>query len=438
MYPIEEWFFERDAARDKLKKHFEVSSLKGFGIEKMDCGICSAGAILSYLEITKHDLIAHVTSISRIDESSCVLLDKFTLRNLELLHSSYEEGKSLVDIIDRTVTPMGGRTLRRWMCMPLKSPEKINERLQITECFIHHEAERLETEMLLRNIGDLERLASKIAAGRITPREIVQLKIALGCIPLLQEQCRKIDNPVLHQLTSPLDCCQPLYEKIDTQIRENAPNAINKGGVIAEGVHAELDELRNILTHGKELLNEMQQRESEKTGIPSLKIAFNNVFGYYIEVTKTHKDKAPDTWTRKQTLVNAERYITPELKEYEEKILGAEGRILEIETELYNNLMAEAATYIRQIQSDAKIIAALDALISFAEISIANNYHRPESTIPTASKSREDGIRSLRNNCLRGRNISPTTSIWTTSNSKLSLSPVPTWRVNRLSYAKQP
>lgn len=344
----------------------------------MDCGICSAGAILSYLEITKHDLIAHVTSISRIDESSCVLLDKFTLRNLELLHSSYEEGKSLVDIIDRTVTPMGGRTLRRWMCMPLKSPEKINERLQITECFIHHEAERLETEMLLRNIGDLERLASKIAAGRITPREIVQLKIALGCIPLLQEQCRKIDNPVLHQLTSPLDCCQPLYEKIDTQIRENAPNAINKGGVIAEGVHAELDELRNILTHGKELLNEMQQRESEKTGIPSLKIAFNNVFGYYIEVTKTHKDKAPDTWTRKQTLVNAERYITPELKEYEEKILGAEGRILEIETELYNNLMAEAATYIRQIQSDAKIIAALDALISFAEISIANNYHRPE------------------------------------------------------------
>ncbi len=296
MYPIEEWFFERDAARDKLKKHFEVSSLKGFGIEKMDCGICSAGAILSYLEITKHDLIAHVTSISRIDESSCVLLDKFTLRNLELLHSSYEEGKSLVDIIDRTVTPMGGRTLRRWMCMPLKSPEKINERLQITECFIHHEAERLETEMLLRNIGDLERLASKIAAGRITPREIVQLKMALGCIPPLQEQCRKIDNPVLHQLTSPLDCCQPLYEKIDTQIRENAPNAINKGGVIAEGVHAELDELRNILTHGKELLNEMQQRESEKTGIPSLKIAFNNVFGYYIEVTKTHKDKAPDTW----------------------------------------------------------------------------------------------------------------------------------------------
>ncbi len=378
MYPIEEWFFDRDAAEDKLKKHFEVSSLKGFGIEHMNCGISSAGAILNYLEITKHDLIAHVTSISRIDESSCVLLDKFTLRNLELLHSSYEEGKSLVDIIDRTVTPMGGRTLRRWICMPLKSPEKINERLQITECFINHEAERLEIEVLLRNIGDLERLASKIAVGRITPREIVQLKMALGCIPPLLEQCGKIDNPVLHQLSNPLDCCQSLYEKIDAQICENAPNNINKGGIIAEGLHAELDELRNILEHGKELLNAMQQREIEKTGIPSLKIAFNNVFGYYIEVTKTHKDKAPETWTRKQTLVNAERYITPELKEYEEKILGAENRILEIETELYNSLVAEAATYIRQIQSDAKIIAALDALISFAEISIANKYHRPE------------------------------------------------------------
>lgn len=378
MYPIEEWFFDRDAAGEKLKKHFEVSSLKGFGIENMNCGISSAGAILSYLEMTKHDLIAHVTSISRIDESSCVLLDKFTLRNLELLHSAYEGGKSLVDIIDRTVTPMGGRTLRRWICMPLKSPEKIGERLQITECLINHEAERLETEVLLRNIGDLERLASKIAVGRITPREIVQLKIALGCIPPLLEQCRKIDDPVLRRLTEPLDCCQALYEKIDAQIRENAPNNINKGGVIAEGVHAELDELKNILEHGKELLNAMQQREIEKTGIPSLKIAFNNVFGYYIEVTKTHKDKAPDTWTRKQTLVNAERYITPELKEYEEKILGAETRILEIETELYNNLVAEAATYIRQIQSDAKIIAALDALISFAEISIANKYNRPE------------------------------------------------------------
>lgn len=353
MYPIEEWFFEKNAAQDKLKKHFDVSSLKGFGIENMNCGISSAGAILSYLELTKHDLISHITSISRIDESSCVLLDKFTLRNLELLQSPYEEGKSLVDVIDRTITPMGGRTLRRWICMPLKSPEKINERLQITDCFIKNEAERLEIEVLLRNIGDLERLASKIAVGRITPREMVQLKIALSCIPTLQQQCAKINNPVLSQLINQLDACQALYEKIEQEIQENAPNMINKGGVIAEGVCPELDELRNISAHGKDLLDQMLQREIENTGIPSLKINSNNVFGYYIEVTKAHKDKAPDTWIRKQTLVNAERYITPELKEYEDKILGAEDRILELETELYNNLLVEATSYIRQIQSDA-------------------------------------------------------------------------------------
>lgn len=378
MYPIEEWFFDRDAAQDKLKKHFEVSSLKGFGIENMNCGISSAGAILNYLELTKHDLIAHVTSISRIDESNCVLLDKFTLRNLELLHSPYEEGKSLVDIIDRTLTPMGGRTLRRWICMPLKSPDRINERLNITECLMQNEAERLEIEVLLRNIGDLERLASKIAVGRITPREMVQLKMALGCIPELQKQCEQISNPALNQMIGQLDTCQKLYEKIEREIQENAPNMVNKGGVICAGVSPELDELRNMSGHGKELLLQMQQREIENTGISSLKIGFNNVFGYYIEVTKTHKDKAPETWIRKQTLVNAERYITPELKEYEDKILGAEDKILSIETDLFNNLVAEAATYIRQIQADARIIASLDTLISFAEISISNHYHRPE------------------------------------------------------------
>lgn len=378
MYPIEEWFFDRDAAQDKLKKHFEVSSLKGFGIENMNCGISSAGAILNYLELTKHDLIAHVTSISRIDESNCVLLDKFTLRNLELLHSPYEEGKSLVDIIDRTLTPMGGRTLRRWICMPLKSPDRINERLNITECLMQNEAERLEIEVLLRNIGDLERLASKIAVGRITPREMVQLKMALGCIPELQKQCEQISNPALNQMIGQLDTCQKLYEKIEREIQENAPNMVNKGGVICAGVSPELDELRDMSGHGKELLLQMQQREIENTGISSLKIGFNNVFGYYIEVTKTHKDKAPETWIRKQTLVNAERYITPELKEYEDKILGAEDKILSIETDLFNNLVAEAATYIRQIQADARIIASLDTLISFAEISISNHYHRPE------------------------------------------------------------
>lgn len=378
IYPIEEWFFDRDAAAERLMKHFEVSSLKGFGIDKMDCGISAAGAVLNYLEMTKHDMISHITSIARIDESHCVLLDKFTLRNLELLHSTYEEGKSLVDIIDRTVTPMGGRTLRRWICMPLKSPAEINQRLDIVDCFIQHEKERMEAENLLGNIGDLERLASKIGVARITPREMNQLKIALSSIGPLKTLCQQTPSPILQKMADPLDTCQALFDKITQQLQENAPHQVNKGNVIAEGVNAELDELRNISSHGKEKLLEIQQRESEATGIPSLKIGFNNVFGYYIEVTKAHKDKAPDTWIRKQTLVNGERYITPELKEYEDKILGAEDRILAIETEIYNALLEEAAKYIRPLQADAKIIAALDVLISFAEVSIAHKYHRPE------------------------------------------------------------
>ena len=378
IYPIEEWFFDRDAASERLEKHFEVNSLKGFGIEHMNCGISSAGAILNYLEMTKHDMISHITSISRIDESHCVLLDKFTLRNLELLHSAYEEGRSLVDIIDRTITPMGGRTLRRWICMPLKSPEEINQRLDIVDHFIRQEDRRLQAENFLESIGDLERLASKIGVGRITPREMNQLKIALSCITPLKDLCQQSESAVMKKMTEPLNPCTELFEKIKFQLQENAPHQVNKGGVIATGVNAELDELRNISSNGKELLLQMQQREIEATGIPSLKIGFNNVFGYYIEVTKAHKDKAPANWIRKQTLVNGERYITPELKEYEDKILGAEDRILAIETELYNNLLQEAAGYIRPLQEDAKIISALDVLISFAEISIANNYHRPE------------------------------------------------------------
>lgn len=378
IYPIEEWFFDRDSSQDKLLKHFEVSSLKGFGIDKMNCGISSAGAILNYLEMTKHNMTAHITSISRIDESHHVLLDKFTLRNLELLQPAHEEGISLAGIVDKTITPMGSRMLRRWLCMPLKSPQEIQERLDIVECFIQHEEERLETELLLKTIGDLERLASKIAVGRITPREMLQLKAALQAIDPLRELCRKTDHATLHKLVGQLDACKPLYEKIEREIQENAPHQLNKGNVIAPGVDTELDELRQMSTHGKDLLLKMQQRESEETGIPSLKIGFNNVFGYYIEVTKTHKDKAPDTWIRKQTLVNAERYITPELKEYEDKILGAEGRIFEIETNIYNNLLSEASSYIRQIQSDARIISQIDTLISFAEVSISNKYNRPE------------------------------------------------------------
>lgn len=378
IYPIEEWFFDRDAAAERLQKHFDVGSLKGFGIQRMDCGISAAGAVLNYLEMTKHDMISHITSISRIDESHCVLLDKYTLRNLELLHSAYEEGRSLADIIDRTTTPMGARTLRRWICMPLKSPEEINRRLDIVDCFIRHAEEREEATHLLESIGDLERLASKIGVARITPREMNQLKTALSCILPLKNACEKTGSEILQTMMQEIDPCTALYEKIDKQLQENAPHQVAKGNVIAEGVNAELDELRNISSHGKEKLLEIQQREIEATGIPSLKIGFNNVFGYYIEVTKAHKDKAPSSWIRKQTLVNGERYITPELKEYEDKILGAEDRILAIETEIYNALLEEAATYIRPLQSDAKIIAALDALISFAEVSISNHYCRPQ------------------------------------------------------------
>ena len=378
IYPIEEWFFDRDAAAERLSKHFEVASLKGFGIENMQCGISAAGAVLNYLEMTKHDMISHITSLSRIDESHCVLLDKFTLRNLELLHSSYEGGRSLADIIDRTLTPMGGRTLRRWLCMPLKSPEEINGRLDIVDCFIRQEKERLEAESLLESIGDLERLASKIGVCRITPREMNQLKTALSCIGPLKTACLQSNSPALQKMASELDSCESLYESIRTQLQESAPHQVAKGNVIREGVHAELDELRNISSHGKEKLQEIQQREIEATGIPSLKIGFNNVFGYYIEVTKAHKDKAPSTWIRKQTLVNGERYITPELKEYEDKILGAEDRILAIETELYNTLLQEASRYIRPLQANARIIAAIDVMISFAEVSISNRYCRPE------------------------------------------------------------
>lgn len=378
IYPIEEWFFDRDSAAERLTKHFEVSSLKGFGIEQMDCGISAAGAVLNYLEMTKHDMISHITSISKIDESHCVLLDKFTLRNLELIHSAHEEGHSLVDIIDQTITPMGGRTLRRWICMPLKSAQEINARLDIVDCFIKNEEPRQEAEELLSSIGDLERLASKIGVARITPREMNQLKTALSCITPLKELCMKTDSPILQKMTAELNPCEELFEKISQQLQENAPHQVNKGNVIAEGVSAELDDLRNISSHGKEKLLEIQQREIEATGISSLKIGFNNVFGYYIEVTKAHKDKAPTSWIRKQTLVNGERYITPELKEYEDKILGAEDRILAIETEIYNHLLQEASKYIRPLQEDSKIIAAIDTLISFAEVSIANRYNRPE------------------------------------------------------------
>lgn len=377
-YPVEPWFFEPESATERLKKHFDVPSLKGFGIDKLENGIAASGAVLYYLDMTKHELVGHITGISRIDESSYVLLDRFTLRNLEVLESLHEGGCSLADIIDRSITPMGSRTLRRWLCMPLKSPEAINERLESVDTFIQREDERLELERILRSIGDLERLASKIAVCRISPREMVQLKVALQNIAPFREQCLATGNRILSKWAEALDNCEALHRRIEQEIREEAPALLSKGNVISKGVNSELDELRDISSHGKELLQNMQQREIERTGIPSLKIGFNNVFGYYIEVTKTHTAKAPENWIRKQTLVNAERYITPELKEYEDKILGAEGRIQELENQIFNELLLTASTYIRSIQTNAQIIARIDALISFANVSIANQYHKPE------------------------------------------------------------
>jgi DNA mismatch repair protein MutS len=377
-YPVEPWFFETASAEDRIKRHFDVTSLKGFGIHAFESGIAAAGAILSYLDMTKHELVGHITSISRIDESNHVLLDRFALRNLELLDALHAGGASLIDVIDRTITPMGGRALRRWISMPLKSPGAINERLDVVETLMHRAGERAELELLLRSIGDLERLASKIAVGRISPREMVQLKVALQNIPPFRALCLATGAPALAGRVEPLDACEALYKEIERRLNENAPATLNKGNVIAAGVSAELDELREIFTNGKELLQRMQQRESENTGIPSLKISFNSVFGYFIEVTRVHAAKVPGTWIRKQTLVNAERYITPELKVYEEKIIGAEERIQALEGELYGELLSLASSYIKPIQVDAQVIAQVDALISFANVSALYGYCRPE------------------------------------------------------------
>ena len=377
-YPIESWFFETESATDRIKKHFDVHSLKGFGIQELDNGIGAAGAVLSYLDMTKHEMVGHITSIARVDEANHVLLDRFTLRNLEVLDTLQPGGATLVDVIDQTVTPMGRRMLHRWLGMPLKSIAAINERLDIVETLIGRPDEREEIGRLLRAIGDLERLASKIAVGRVSPREMIQLKTALGHVPLLQACCLTTGSPALTALVEPLDACESLHREIERRVNENAPAVISKGNVIATGVNTELDELREIFTNGKELLGQMQQRESERTGIPSLRINFNNVFGYFIEVTKANVAKVPPSWIRKQTLVNAERYITPELKAYEEKIVGAEERIQELEGSLYHELLLLASSFIKEIQADARVIARVDVLLSFARVSIANHYCRPE------------------------------------------------------------
>ena len=376
-FELEDWVFNETSSREKLLKHFETKNLKGFGVEHLKNGIVASGAILQYLEMTQHYQIAHITSLSRIEEDRYVRLDKFTVRSLELLGSMNDGGTSLLGVIDKTISPMGARMLKRWIVFPLKDEKPINERLDVVEFFFREPDFKDFIEEKLHLIGDLERIVSKAAVGRISPREVVQLKVALQAIEPIKNACLNAENESLRRIGEHLNLCESIRNRIAREIKNDPPLLINKGGVIADGINSELDELRQIAYSGKDYLLQMQQRESERTEIPSLKIAYNNVFGYYIEVRNTHKDKVPAEWIRKQTLVNAERYITQELKEYEEKILGAEDKILSLETKLYNDLVIELAEYIPAIQINATQIARLDCLLAFANVARENKYIRP-------------------------------------------------------------
>ena len=376
-YKLDDWIFTAEAANDRLLKQFETSSLKGFGIQGLSYGIIAAGDILYYLDITQHEQLGHITSLSRIEEDKYVWLDKFTIRNLELFHSPYEGAKTLIDIIDRTLSPMGGRLLKRWISLPLKDIQPINERLDIVQHMVEKGVFKDEITILLRQIGDLERLASKAAVNRINPREAGQLNKALRAIGRLKELCEGSGCLPLVKTGEQLNPCQFIADKIEHDLNNDPPIQINRGNIIAEGVSPELDELRLILYNGKDYLADLQDRESARTGISSLKVGYNNIFGYYIEVRNTHKDKVPSEWIRKQTLVSAERYITEELKEYEDKILGAEEKILSLETKLFNDLVLAIIEYIPLIQLNAMLVAKLDCLQSFATVSSENNYVRP-------------------------------------------------------------
>lgn len=376
-FELEDWVFTEASSREKLLKHFETKNLKGFGVEHLKNGIIASGAILQYLDITQHYQIGHITSLSRIEEDRYVRLDKFTVRSLELLGSMNDGGTSLLDVIDKTISPMGARLLKRWLVFPLKDEKPINERLDVVEYFFREPDFKEFIEEKLHLIGDLERIVSKAAVGRISPREVVQLKVALQAIEPIKNACLNADNESLRRIGEHLNLCESIRDRIAKEIKNDPPLLVNKGGVIADGIHAELDELRQIAYSGKDYLLQMQQRESERTEIPSLKIAYNNVFGYYIEVRNAHKDKVPVDWIRKQTLVNAERYITQELKEYEEKILGAEDKIMALETKLYNDLVIALAEYIPAIQINATQIARLDCLLAFANVARENKYIRP-------------------------------------------------------------
>ena len=376
-FELDDWVFTESTAREKLLKHFETKNLKGFGVEHLKNGIIASGAILQYLTMTQHTQIGHITSLARIEEDKYVRLDKFTVRSLELIGSMNDGGSSLLNVIDRTISPMGARLLKRWMVFPLKDEKPINDRLNVVEYFFRQPDFKELIEEQLHLIGDLERIISKVAVGRVSPREVVQLKVALQAIEPIKQACLEAGNASLNRIGEQLNLCISIRDRIAKEINNDPPLLINKGGVIKDGVNEELDELRRISYSGKDYLLQIQQRESEQTGIPSLKVAYNNVFGYYIEVRNIHKDKVPQEWIRKQTLVNAERYITQELKVYEEKILGAEDKILVLETQLYTDLVQALTEFIPQIQINANQIARLDCLLSFANVARENNYIRP-------------------------------------------------------------
>jgi DNA mismatch repair protein MutS len=373
----DDWIFTAEAANDRLLKQFETSSLKGFGVHNLTYGIIAAGAILHYLDLTQHEQLGHITSLSRIEENRYVWLDKFTIKNLELFHSPYEGARTLIDVMDKTLSPMGGRLLKRWLALPLKDIQPVTERLDIVQYLVENKGPGEQIASLIRQIGDLERLISKVAVSRINPREVVQLKRALKAIEPLREICNSSGCTPLILIAEQLNPCKSIAEKIGRELNNDPPVQLNKGNAIASGISEELDDLRTILYHGKDYLAALQTRESERTGISSLKVSFNNVFGYYIEVRNTHKDKVPPEWIRKQTLVSAERYITEELKEYEGKILGAEEKIISLETKLFNDLVLEIVEFIPPVQLNASLIARLDCLQSFAVISTENNYVRP-------------------------------------------------------------
>ena len=377
-YTLESWVFDDAYANESLLKHFQTHSLKGFGVEEMDQGIVAAGAVLHYLKDTEHPNLQHITSIQRIDRDDYLWMDKFTIRNLELLSSGIQNGNSLLGVLDNTVSPMGARLLKRWLVLPLKDADKINERLGLVEYLIREVDMRAKLVQHLRQCGDVERLVSKIPMKKINPREVMQIARGLQHIEHIQNICKNADNHYLKRLGDALNPCLYIFNKIIREICENPPSAVTKGGVIAPGVFEELDHLRKIASGGKQYLVELQQKETEITGISSLRIGFNNVFGYYLEVTNTHKNKVPATWLRKQTLANAERYVTPELKEYEEKITGAEEKILAIELELYDKLLLELQDYIPPMQVNGNVLATLDCLLCFAQNALQYNYKKPE------------------------------------------------------------